>query len=44
MRVRLCFKCKQYVPILENDYLNRKELEAFEKAHSDIEYFIQRLY
>ena len=34
MRVKLCFKCQEYVPILENNYLNSKEVIAFEKFHS----------
>ena len=34
LRVKLCFRCNQYVPIHENDYLNKKEVDAFDKAHS----------
>ena len=34
IRVKLCFKCQEYVPIKENDYLNTKEVMAFEKAHA----------
>ncbi len=34
MRVKLCFKCKQYIPIRENNYENRMELVLFDKAHA----------
>ena len=34
MRVKLCFKCKQYVPIRENDFENSKEVSLFDKAHA----------
>jgi hypothetical protein len=34
MKVKLCFKCKQYVPIRENDYQNTKEIAAFDKSHA----------
>ena len=33
LRVKLCFKCKQYVPIRENDYNNRKDVLNFDKSH-----------
>lgn len=34
LRVKLCFRCNQYVPIKENDFLNKKEVDAFDKAHA----------
>ena len=34
MRVKLCFKCKQYIPIRENDYKNSIEILVFDKAHA----------
>jgi hypothetical protein len=34
MRVKACFKCQLYVPIIENNYLNNQEINAFEKLHS----------
>ena len=34
IRVKACFKCQVYVPIIENNYLNSKEVIAFERAHS----------
>jgi len=34
MRVKLCFKCKQYIHIRENDYRNSMDLLLFDKAHA----------
>jgi hypothetical protein len=34
IRVKLCFKCKQYIRIRENDYNNARELSVFDKAHA----------
>ena len=34
MRVKLCFKCKQYIPIRENDFKNSMDLLVFDKAHA----------
>lgn len=34
IRVKACFKCQVYIPIIENNYLNSKEVMAFEKTHS----------
>ena len=34
MRVKLCFKCKQYIPIRENDFNNSRDLSLFDKAHA----------
>ena len=34
MRVKFCFKCKQYVPIRENDFQNSRDLIMFDKAHA----------
>jgi len=34
LRVKLCFRCNQYVPIKENDFRNKQEVDAFDKAHS----------
>ena len=34
MKVKLCFKCKQYIPIRENDYINSRDLTVFDKDHA----------
>jgi len=34
MRVKACFRCQLYVPIIENNYQNNREIVAFEKLHS----------
>jgi len=34
MRVKVCFMCREYIPILENDYLNKEQLEKFDSLHS----------
>ena len=34
VRVKLCFKCKQYIPIRENDFNNSRNLAMFDKAHA----------
>ena len=34
MRVKLCFKCKQYIAIRENDFTNSRDLQMFDKAHA----------
>ena len=34
VRVKLCFKCKQYIKIRENDFNNSRDLLLFDKAHS----------
>ncbi len=34
MRVKLCFKCKQYIPIRENNFNNSRDLLMFDKAHT----------
>lgn len=34
MRLKVCFKCHEFVPILENNYHNTQEIVAFEKFHS----------
>ena len=34
VRVKLCFKCKQYVVIRENDFNNSRDLLLFDKAHA----------
>lgn len=33
LRVKLCFKCNQYVRIRENDYDNKREILIFDNAH-----------
>ena len=33
LRVKLCFKCKQYIPVHENDYNNKKDILNFDKSH-----------
>lgn len=34
MRVKVCLKCHEFIPILEHNYLNKREIEAFDKIHS----------
>ena len=34
LRVKLCFKCKQYIAIRENDFNNTRDLLMFDKAHA----------
>ena len=34
MRVKLCFKCKQYIAIRENDFDNSINLLMFDRAHA----------
>ncbi|MHA2287978.1 MAG: hypothetical protein ACXABG_04245 [Promethearchaeota archaeon] len=34
MRVKLCFKCKQYITIHENNFKNSIDVSLFDKAHS----------
>ena len=34
VRVKLCFKCKQYIPIRENDFNYSRDLLMFDKAHA----------
>ena len=34
MKVKLCFKCKQYIPIRENDYKNTQDIIMFDRAHA----------
>ena len=34
MRVKACFKCKQYIPIRENDFSNKRDLLIFDRAHA----------
>ena len=33
-RVRVCFKCKQFIPINETDPSNLANLNMFDRAHS----------
>ena len=34
LRVKVCFKCHEFIPILENNYSYKKELELFDTKHS----------
>jgi hypothetical protein len=34
VRVKICFKCKQYLPIRENDFSNKRDLLIFDRAHA----------
>jgi hypothetical protein len=34
VRVKLCFKCKQYIAIRENDFNNNREILIFDRAHA----------
>ncbi len=34
MRLKVCFKCHEFIPILEPTYLYKKEIEAFDKKHA----------
>ena len=34
MRVKVCFKCREYVPLLEDNYINKEKLEKFDSLHS----------
>lgn len=33
MRVKVCFKCHEFIPIVESSFLNKKEVEKFDKLH-----------
>jgi len=30
----VCFKCHEFIPIIENSFLNKSEVEIFDKLHS----------
>ena len=34
LRVKVCFKCHEFIPILENNYSNKKEIKLFDSMHS----------
>jgi hypothetical protein len=34
MRVKVCFKCHEFIPIIELSFLNKKEVATFDKLHS----------
>ena len=34
LRVKVCFKCREFIPILENNYSYKKELKLFDSKHS----------
>ena len=34
MRVKVCFMCREYVPLLEDNYINKVKLEKFDSLHS----------
>ncbi|MFW9872744.1 MAG: hypothetical protein ACFFG0_06535 [Candidatus Thorarchaeota archaeon] len=34
MRVKFCFKCKQYIRIRENDFQNSRDIIMFDRAHA----------
>ena len=33
MRLKVCFKCHEFIPIVESSFLNKKEVEKFDKLH-----------
>ena len=34
LKVKVCFKCREFIPILENNYNYKKEIEMFDSIHS----------
>ncbi len=34
IRLKVCFKCHEYVPLLEDTYINKEKLEKFDLIHS----------
>ena len=34
MRVKVCFMCREYVTLLEDNYINKEKLEKFDSLHS----------
>jgi hypothetical protein len=34
MKVKVCFKCHEFIPVLEPSHLNKEEIEAFDKKHA----------
>ena len=34
MRFKVCLMCHIYIPILENNYINKEQLEKFDSLHS----------
>jgi len=34
MRIKVCFICREYVPLLEDNYINKVKLEKFDSLHS----------
>ncbi len=34
MRVKVCFTCREYVTLLEDNYINKEKLEKFDSLHS----------
>ncbi|MEJ2294609.1 MAG: hypothetical protein P8Y23_07535 [Candidatus Lokiarchaeota archaeon] len=30
----MCFKCHEFIPIVENSFLNKNEVEIFDNLHS----------
>ena len=33
MRVKVCYKCHEFIPIIENSYLNNTEVIVFDRKH-----------
>jgi len=34
LKVKVCFKCREFIPILENNYSYKKEIDLFDSKHS----------
>ena len=34
LRVKVCFKCHEFIPILEYNYCYKKEIDLFDSKHS----------
>ena len=34
IRLKVCFKCHEYIPILEDNFINKEKLEMFDSLHS----------
>ena len=34
LKVKVCFKCREFIPILENNYSYKKQLVLFDSKHS----------
>ena len=34
IRLKVCFKCHEYIPILEDNFINKEKLKMFDSLHS----------